>query len=41
MVLYGDLNGSHVKMNLHRTDMDQFLLLNRGFHSINQAVVNR
>jgi len=41
MVLYGDLNGSHVKMNLHRTDMDQFLLLNRGFHMINQTVENR
>ena len=41
MVLDGDLNGRHLNMNLHRIDMAQFLLLNRGFHMINQTVEKR
>ena len=35
MVLNGDLNGRPLNMTLHRTDMGQFPLLNRGLHMIN------
>jgi uncharacterized membrane protein YphA (DoxX/SURF4 family) len=41
LVMDGNLNGRHLNMTLHRTDMTQFLLLNRGFHMINQAMVKR
>ena len=41
MVLDGILNGHHLKISLRRTDMDQFLLLNRGFNMINQTLLKR
>jgi uncharacterized membrane protein YphA (DoxX/SURF4 family) len=41
MVLDGNLNGHRVKMTLRRTDMDQFLLLNRGLHMITQSMMKR
>jgi uncharacterized membrane protein YphA (DoxX/SURF4 family) len=41
MILDGDLNGRHLNMSLHRTHMAQFLLLNRGFHMINQIPMTR
>jgi uncharacterized membrane protein YphA (DoxX/SURF4 family) len=41
MVLDGELNGRHVNMTLQRVDMGQFLLLNRGFHMINQRMEKR
>jgi uncharacterized membrane protein YphA (DoxX/SURF4 family) len=41
MVLDGDLNGLHLKINMHRTPMDQFLLLNRGLNMINQTLERR
>jgi uncharacterized membrane protein YphA (DoxX/SURF4 family) len=41
MVLDGTLNGRHLKISLHRTDLGQFLLLNRGFNMINQTLLNR
>ncbi len=41
MILDGNLNGRHLKISLGRTDMNHFLLLNRGFHMINQTLVNR
>jgi uncharacterized membrane protein YphA (DoxX/SURF4 family) len=41
MVLDGNLHGRHLNMRLRRTDMAQFLLLNRGFHMINQSMMDR
>lgn len=41
MVLYGNLNGRHLSITLRRTDMAEFLLLNRGFHMVNQTMQNR
>ena len=41
MVLDGTLNRHHLKISLRRTDMDQFLLLNRGFNMINQTLLKR
>ncbi|MGB7553470.1 MAG: DoxX family protein [Candidatus Korobacteraceae bacterium] len=41
LILDGDFKGRHFKMSLHRTDLEQFLLLNRGLHMINQSVDNR
>ena len=41
IVLDGTFNEHHFQASLSRTDMAQFLLLNRGFHMINQAVVKR
>jgi uncharacterized membrane protein YphA (DoxX/SURF4 family) len=41
MALGGDFNGHHLDASLSRMDMSQFLLLNRGFHIINQAQVKR
>ena len=41
LVLDGNLNGRHLNMTLRRTDMAQFLLLNRGFHMINQNQMKR
>ena len=41
LTLDGNLNGHHLNMSLHRTDMAQFLLLNRGFHMLNQTQVKR
>jgi uncharacterized membrane protein YphA (DoxX/SURF4 family) len=41
MVLDGNLNGRQLSVSLRRTDMTQFLLLNRGFHMINQTMMNR
>ena len=41
MVLDGTLNGHHLKISLRQTDMDQFLLLNRGFNMINQTLLKR
>ena len=41
MILNGNLNGRHLNMGLHRTDMARFLLLNRGFHMINQTQAKR
>lgn len=38
LVLDGNFHEHHVNVTLHRTDMGQFLLLNRGFHMINQAI---
>jgi uncharacterized membrane protein YphA (DoxX/SURF4 family) len=41
LVLDGDFGGHHVNANLSRMDLSQFLLLNRGFHMVNQAQVKR
>ncbi len=41
MLLDGSFKGHHVNVSLHRTDLAQFLLLNRGLHMINQVVNNR
>ncbi len=41
IVLDGRLNGHHVNASLSRVDTSQFLLLNRGFHMINQTQVKR
>ena len=41
IVLDGYFNGQHVNANLSRMDMSRFLLLNRGFHMINQTQVKR
>ncbi len=41
LVLNGNLNGKPLNMTLHRTDMAQFLLLNRGVHLVNQAANKR
>ena len=41
MILDGNLAGRHLNMTLHRTDLTQFLLLNRGFHMINQTMLER
>jgi hypothetical protein len=35
MILDGNLNGRRLHVSLKRTDLAQFLLLNRGFHMIN------
>src|SRR5271165_187182 len=41
IVLDGNFNRHSFKVSLSRVDMSQFLLLNRGFHMINQAQVKR
>lgn len=41
IVLDGNFNGQHLTANLSRMDMEHFLLLNRGFHLINQTQVKR
>jgi len=41
LVLNGDFNGHHFTASLSRADLSQFLLLNRGFHMINQVQVKR
>ena len=41
VVLNGDFNSHHFTVSLSRTDMSRFLLLNRGFHMINQTQVKR
>ena len=41
MLLDGTFKGRHMNLSLRRTDMSQFLLLNRSFHMINQVVDNR
>jgi uncharacterized membrane protein YphA (DoxX/SURF4 family) len=41
LVLDGDFGGHHVNANLSRMDLSQFLLLNRGFHMVNQTQVKR
>jgi len=41
VVLDGNFNGHHLNVSLSRTDMAQFLLLNRGFHMISQTQVRR
>ncbi len=41
LVLDGNLDGRHLNMTLHRVDLGQFLLLNRGFHMINQTFERR
>ncbi len=41
LVLDGNVNAHHFSVRLRRVDMSQFLLLNRGFHMINQTQVKR
>jgi uncharacterized membrane protein YphA (DoxX/SURF4 family) len=41
LVLDGNLNGRPLKISLHRMDLTQFLLLNRGFHMVNQSMLKR
>ncbi len=41
VLLDGSVNGQHVNAELSRMDLSQFLLLNRGFHMINQEQVKR
>jgi len=41
LILHGQLDGQLVTVNLHRIDQAQFLLLNRGFHWINEFSMNR
>jgi uncharacterized membrane protein YphA (DoxX/SURF4 family) len=39
--LSGKLDGNAVKMRLKRADRDQYLLVNRGFHWVNEGPFNR
>jgi hypothetical protein len=41
LMLQGRLDGRAVAIKLHRSDPTQFLLLNRGFHWINEVPLNR
>jgi len=41
LVIDGDFGGQHINARLSRMDLSQFLLLNRGFHMINQTQVKR
>jgi uncharacterized membrane protein YphA (DoxX/SURF4 family) len=41
LVIDGNFGGHHVNASLSRTDLSQFLLLNRGFHMINQKQMKR
>jgi uncharacterized membrane protein YphA (DoxX/SURF4 family) len=41
IVLDGNLNGQHLTARLSRMDTTKFLLLNRGFHMINQTQIKR
>ena len=41
LLLEGSLNGHHLIARLSRMDVSQFLLLNRGFHMVNQTQVKR
>jgi hypothetical protein len=41
VVLQGELGTNALSVHLHRIDMSKFLLLNRGFHWINELPFNR
>jgi uncharacterized membrane protein YphA (DoxX/SURF4 family) len=41
IVIDGNFDGHHVNASLSRMDLSQFLLLNRGFHMVNQTQVKR
>lgn len=41
IVVDGSLNGQHLNASLSRMDLSQFLLLNRGFHMVNQTQLKR
>jgi uncharacterized membrane protein YphA (DoxX/SURF4 family) len=41
LVLNGNFGGHQVNANLSRMDLSQFLLLNRGFHMVNQMQLKR
>lgn len=39
--MQGEMDGHQVKMTMRRSDESQFLLMNRGFHWINEVPINR
>lgn len=41
LVMEGALDGKKIQARLHRADMSKFLLVNRGFHWINERPFNR
>jgi hypothetical protein len=41
LFLEGVFNAHHFKVSMSRVDLSQFLLLNRGFHFINQTQLKR
>jgi hypothetical protein len=40
-VLQGDLGTNTLSIHMRKTDMSKFLLINRGFHWINELPFNR
>jgi hypothetical protein len=40
LVIEGTFNNQRLKVRLHRVDQSEFLLLNRGFHWINETPYN-
>ncbi len=41
LILEGEMHGHHLHMQLHRADEKKFLLLNRGFHWVQEYPFNR